>query len=67
MELFAILGKYYDKLKEIDFRRVKYILKKEQDISLTSQNDESSYVNSQVEIRSHYSDVLDQLNEDSKN
>lgn len=44
---------------------MKAAVKKEQGISLTSLNSESSMSNSQEEVRSKYSNVLQELSEDS--
>lgn len=44
--LKKILGKYYDKLRELDFKKVKAVLKEEQGISLTTHHNQSSFFQS---------------------
>jgi hypothetical protein len=49
----------------MDFRKVKAVLKKEQGISLTTQHNESSFMYTDEELKSRYSNVLQEL--DSRN
>jgi hypothetical protein len=58
-DITSILYRYHDRLHEYDFRRVKAALKKEQGISLTTQQNESSIFTSDIEIKSKYSTVLE--------
>jgi hypothetical protein len=41
--LASILMRYEDRLKKMDFRRVKNAIKKEQGVSITSQHSTTSY------------------------
>ena len=57
-----ILGKYYDKKREYDYKKIKKILKQEQGLSISSvQESESSLLDSHIEKKSRYSDVLEAL------
>ena len=60
-----ILGKYYDKKRELDYKKVKRILKEEQGLSISSVQESESSINgdSMVEKRSRYSTLLDALEE----
>jgi hypothetical protein len=56
------MGRYYDKKREYDYKRVKKVLKEEQGLSITSvQDSQSSFGNSQYEKRSRYSNLLDSI------
>lgn len=57
-----ILGKYHDKKREHDYKRIKKLLKEEQGISITSvQESESECSDSAVEKKSRYSTLLNEL------
>lgn len=59
-----VLGRYHDKKREFDYRRIKKQLKEEQGISITSvQESESDFSDSAVEKKSRYSTLLNELEE----
>ena len=66
-QLTRTLERYHDRIRELDFKKVKAAVKKEQGISLTSYHDDSSPLPSNCSLKSKYSSVLHALNEDSKN
>jgi hypothetical protein len=37
LDVFKILGKYYDRLRHFDYKKIKMVLKDEQGISLTTE------------------------------
>lgn len=57
----GIMGKYYGRVKDVDYKKIKSILKKEQGISLTTQKSFSSMDDSQYTKKSRYSTMLNDL------
>jgi DNA-directed RNA polymerase len=53
--------RYHEKLKKLDFRKVKNAIKKEQGVSITSQHNSSSLEDEPESIRSKYGNVLGEL------
>ena len=60
-----IMEKYYHRMKDVDYKRMKQILKKEQDISLTSRKSFSSCDDSYGDKKSKYSSILSCLKNDN--
>lgn len=56
-----VLGRYHEKKRECDYRRIKRLLKEEQGISITSVQDSESDCSSPREKRSRYSTLLNDL------
>lgn len=57
-----VLGRYHDKKRECDYRRIKKLLKEEQGISITSvQDSDSDSYDSSRQKRSRYSTLLHEL------
>ena len=61
-----ILGKFYDRKREFDYKRIKRILKEEQGLSITSVEDSESE-NSDLtgDHKSRYSTMLNALKDES--
>lgn len=59
----GIMGRYYNKVKDVDYKRIKQVLKQEQGISLTTHNSFSSFeTDSEMESKkSRYSMMLGEL------
>lgn len=60
-----IMGRYYSRLKDVDYKRIKNVLKKEQGISLTTHKSFSSFgSDEEFSKKSRYSTMLGDLNSD---
>lgn len=57
-----IMSKYYSRVKDVDYKNIKQILKKEQNISITTHKSFSSYEDSEFTKKSRYSTMLNELN-----
>ncbi len=55
------MGKYYNRLKDVDYKKIKSVLKKEQGISLTTHKSFSSLDDSDYTKKSRYSTMLNDL------
>ena len=64
-----MLGRYYDKKREYDYKKIKRILKEEQGLSISSVQESQSSMNgdSMAEKKSRYSTMLDALEESKLN
>lgn len=57
------MERYYTKLKDVDYKKIKRILKQEQNISISTHKSFSSFDDSEsITKRSHYSTMLNDLN-----
>ena len=62
-----IMGKYYNRLKDVDYKRIKDVLKKEQNISLSTHKSFSSFgSDEEYTKKSRYSTMLGELNCDDE-
>lgn len=55
------MNKYYNRLKDVDYKKIKSVLKKEQGISLTTHKSFSSFDDSDHTKKSRYSTMLNDL------
>jgi hypothetical protein len=63
-----IMGRFYDKKREWDYRRIKRVLKAEQGLSITSVQDSSSALSdSQAVKRSKYTTLLNSISQSTLN
>lgn len=58
------MEKYYNKLKDVDYKKIKQVLKQEQNISLSTHKSFSSFDDSsEITKKSKYSIMLHDLNQ----
>ena len=55
------MARYYSKLKDVDYKRIKKVLKNEQNISISTHKSFSSFEDSLETKKSQYSSVLNEL------
>lgn len=55
------MAKYYNRVKDVDYKKIKSVLKKEQGISLTTHKSFSSLDDSEYTKKSRYSTMLQDL------
>ena len=55
------MGRYYSRVKDVDYKKIKQVLKRQQDISLTTHKSFSSFQDSDYTKKSRYSTMLNDL------
>lgn len=55
------MGRYYSRIKDVDYKRIKKVLKEEEGISLTTHKSFSSFEESEFTKKSRYSTMLHDL------